>query len=282
MAKQKFRLDVLLVEKGLCKSRTEAQALILSGQVYVNGMVVNKPGTQVSSEENNLRIQERMPFVSRGGLKLQKALSAFSMDVTGLYCLDVGASTGGFTDCLLKAGAGYVTAIDVGYGQLDWSLRNDNRVQVLEKTNIKLLQSQQLQQHGRYSIGVCDTSFISLTKVLPPLALLLEPDAEMVALLKPQFEFKDYYMADKAFNGVVKCQKQRFTIIQGVCQALKNILPGWQLAGLDCSPITGPKGNKEYLLYFTRGNRSVVPESPACASAFPSDEQILAVIEGSP
>jgi 23S rRNA (cytidine1920-2'-O)/16S rRNA (cytidine1409-2'-O)-methyltransferase len=250
MAAQKDRLDKLVVDRGLCSSRAQAQALIMDGKVRVKGEAVKKPGTLISVEEPDIEVSDLQPYVSRGGLKLAKALSWFNIQANGRACVDVGASTGGFTDCLLQYGASSVIAVDVGYGQLDWKLRNDERVQVLEKTNIRELQATQLNTVP--SLGVVDTSFISLKKVLPPLSQLLSPDAEMVALLKPQFEHKDY-LQDPGFKGVVKGKENHQRILLGVLDDLKNLMPLWTLTGLEFSPITGPKGNIEFLLYYTRG-----------------------------
>lgn len=239
-----------MVDRGLCSTRAQAQALIMGGKVKVRGEALKKPGTLISVEETDIEVSGLQPFVSRGGLKLAKAIPLFGIQVQDRVCMDVGASTGGFTDCLLQSGASQVIAVDVGYGQLDWKLRSDQRVQVLEKTNIRELKAEQLE--GRPSLGVVDTSFISLKKVLPPLSDLLCPDAEMVALLKPQFEHKDY-IQDSTFKGVVKGLETHRTIVSGVLHDLERLLPQWTLAGLDFSPITGPKGNMEFLLYYTRG-----------------------------
>lgn len=247
----KERLDKLLVDRGLCNSRAQAQALIMDGKVKVAGMVVNKPGTPIATAEDDIDVAGLQPYVSRGGLKLEKALRIFGVQPEGRNCMDVGASTGGFTDCLLQNGAVYVISVDVGYGQLDWKLRQDERVQVLEKTNIRELSAEQLNQSP--SLGVVDTSFISLKKVLPPLAILLEPNAEIIALLKPQFEHRDY-LDPAGFKGVVKGEQNHRTIIQGVLADLAELLPDWQLSGLNYSPITGPKGNVEFLLHLTRGH----------------------------
>ena len=246
----KERLDKLLVDRGLCQSRAQAQALIMDGKVKVAGTVVTKPGTPVATSETEIDVVGVQPYVSRGGLKLEKALPLFGVQPQGRACMDVGASTGGFTDCLLQNGAAHVIAVDVGYGQLDWKLRQDERVQVLEKTNIRELQPAQLDTTP--SLGVVDTSFISLKKVLPPLAKLLQPDAEIIALLKPQFEHRDY-LDPAGFKGVVRGAESHHTIITGVLGDLATLLPDWHLCGLDYSPITGPKGNIEFLLHFTRG-----------------------------
>lgn len=250
MATLKDRLDKLLVDRGLCTSRAQAQALIMDGKVKVRGEAVKKPGTLIPQGEEDIEVAGLQPYVSRGGLKLAKAIPLFDIQTQDRICMDVGASTGGFTDCLLQNGARVVIAVDVGYGQLDWKLRNDERVQVLEKTNIRELPAKTLR--AQPSLGVVDTSFISLKKVLPPLATLLSPDAEMVALLKPQFEHKDY-IDDPNFKGVVKGESNHRQILAGVLTDLQTLLPNWQLSGLDFSPITGPKGNVEFLLYYTCG-----------------------------
>jgi len=249
----KERLDKLLVDRGLCQSRAQAQALIMDGKVKVAGAVVNKAGTLIPTAENDIEVSGLQPYVSRGGLKLEKALAIFNVQPAGRYCIDVGASTGGFTDCLLQNGARHVVAVDVGYGQLDWKLRQDERVQMLEKTNIRDLKPEQLDV--KPSLGVVDTSFISLKKVLPPLCDLLQTDAEIIALLKPQFEHRDY-LDSTGFKGVVRGEKSHKAIITSVIKDLSGLLPDWQLSGLDYSPITGPKGNIEFLLYLTRGETS--------------------------
>jgi 23S rRNA (cytidine1920-2'-O)/16S rRNA (cytidine1409-2'-O)-methyltransferase len=253
----KERLDKLLMDRGLCESRSQAQALIMDGKVQVRGQAVNKPGTLIPLDEPDIRLTGLQKFVSRGGLKLEKALQVFAVDVKDRICIDVGASTGGFTDCLLQHGAAHVVAVDVGYGQLDWKLRQDDRVTVLEKTNIRTLTAKQLQQQP--SLGVVDTSFISLKKVLPPLSALLAAGdgctTEIIALLKPQFEYKDY-VKDPGFKGVVRGQEHHHAIIAGVLSDLHALLPGWSLVGLDFSPITGPKGNIEFLLHWVQGETS--------------------------
>jgi 23S rRNA (cytidine1920-2'-O)/16S rRNA (cytidine1409-2'-O)-methyltransferase len=245
----KERLDKLLVDRGLCVSRTQAQALIMDGKVRVGGEVITKPGTPMAAD-SEIELAGVQPYVSRGGLKLEKALSVFSVEPQGKTCMDVGAATGGFTDCLLQHGAERVIAVDVGYGQLEWKLRQDSRVQVLEKTNIRDLKPENLV--AQPSLGVVDTSFISLKKVLPPLALLLAPAADMITLLKPQFEYRDY-LQDKSFKGVVRGAESHRAVITGVLSDLDGLLPAWHLKALDFSPITGPKGNIEFLLHYQRG-----------------------------
>lgn len=255
MAKE--RLDKLVVDRGLCESRSQAQALIMDGKVRVKGQAVTKPGTLVADDEPTIEVVGLQKYVSRGGLKLEKALQAFGIEAKGRHCIDVGAATGGFTDCLLQNGATQVVALDVGYGQLDWKLRQDERVIVLEKTNIREVQPEALSQ--RPSLGVVDTSFISLKKVLPALAALLVPEngypAEMMALLKPQFEYRDY-VKDSSFKGVVKGIENHRIVLTSALADLASLLPGWQLLNLDFSPITGPKGNVEFLLHYQQGETS--------------------------
>lgn len=249
MAQNKERLDKVLMDRGLCESRSQAQALIMDGKVKVDDETVTKPGTLILAGTARIELTEGQRYVSRGGLKLEKALAVFNIHPQGRAAIDVGAATGGFTDCLLQHGATHVIALDVGYGQLDWKLRNDPRVTVLEKTNIREVQAGQLPVVP--SLGVVDTSFISLKKVLPPLAALLSDEADIVALLKPQFEYRDY-VKDKGFKGVVRGEENHRRIITGVIADLAELLPDWQLAGLDFSPVTGPKGNIEYLLHYVR------------------------------
>lgn len=262
---RKERLDKLLTDRGLCVSRAQAQALIMNGKVKVSGLLITKPGTQIPTDifTRALEVSDLQPYVSRGGLKLEKALTVFGVKPSERICMDVGASTGGFTDCLLQRGACHVFAVDVGYGQLDWKLRNDSRVSVLEKTNIRELKPEQLVEVGVSppNLGVVDTSFISLKKVLPPLASLLAEESEMIALLKPQFEHRDY-IVDPSFKGIVRGVENHFAIIQGVLLDLVALLPEWRLVGLNFSPITGPKGNIEYLLYFSRGGWPSVSLEP--------------------
>jgi 23S rRNA (cytidine1920-2'-O)/16S rRNA (cytidine1409-2'-O)-methyltransferase len=246
----KERLDKLLVDRGLCATRAQAQALIMDGKVRVRDAVINKPGTLVGVDIEAITVEAGLRYVSRGGLKLEKAIGVFSLKAQDRIAMDVGASTGGFTDCLLQHGTTYVIAVDVGYGQLDWKLRQDERVQVFEKTNIRALQQEALNHVP--DLGVVDTSFISLKKVLPPLSGLLNSDAEIMALLKPQFEYRDY-IGERGFKGVVRQEGDHRKIIEGVLADLSELLPDWTLLGLDFSPITGPKGNVEFLLHWGRG-----------------------------
>jgi 23S rRNA (cytidine1920-2'-O)/16S rRNA (cytidine1409-2'-O)-methyltransferase len=236
------RADKRVVEAGLAESRTRAQALILAGQVVVGDHVVTKPGELVDPEAPVRLKGEPMPFVSRGGLKLAHALDHFALDVHGLRCLDVGASTGGFTDCLLQRGAAAVCAVDVGYGQLAYALRRDSRVTLLERTNARTLEVAALP--FRPDLAVCDVSFISLTLVLPKLVEALGPGGRpLVALVKPQFEVG---RGEVGKGGVVRDPAQRRAAVEKCCDAAQTL--GCAVVGVVESPITGPAGNVEYLL----------------------------------
>ncbi|MEH2209643.1 TlyA family RNA methyltransferase [Nostoc sp.] len=243
MAKQ--RLDTLLVELNLCSSRALAQRLIQAGEVTVNQQLVDKPGTEVDIAAK-INIKERSPFVSRGGEKLSKALSVFAIPVTERICLDGGISTGGFTDCLLQAGATKVYGIDVGYGQVDWRLRNDPRVILRERTNLRQLRPDELygENDPIADLAVVDVSFISLTKILPALWQLTQANREAVLLVKPQFEVGRSRVGKK---GVVRDPNDQADAIFQVLQAAHEL--GWKYKGLTWSPIVGPAGNIEYLLW---------------------------------
>ncbi|MDX2099600.1 MAG: TlyA family RNA methyltransferase [Leptolyngbyaceae cyanobacterium bins.59] len=243
MAKQ--RLDSLLVQLNLCDSRQQAQRLIQAGEVRVNQQVIDKPGTEVDPMAE-IQIRQRSPYVSRGGEKLAKALEEFQIPVTGRVCLDGGISTGGFTDCLLQAGARLVYGIDVGYGQVAWSLRQDERVILHERTNLRHLEPEQLYGDDRPwpDLGVVDVSFISLTKVLPALRKLLNSPRELVLLVKPQFEVGRDRVGK---NGVVRDPRDQADAIAQVMQTAESL--GWQPHGLTWSPLLGPAGNVEYLLW---------------------------------
>ena len=238
---EKVRLDKLLFEKGLVESREKSRALILEGNVTVNGIVIDKAGTLVR-QDVELKIAERMPYVSRGGLKLQHALEVFSINVKGETAMDAGASTGGFTDCLLQYGARKVYAVDVGYGQFHWRLRNDERVVLLEKTNIRYLEKNKI--HDKIDIVVIDVSFISLLKVIPKVKEFLKPSGEIVALIKPQFEAG---RRDVGKGGVIRDKKIRLETV-GIIERESEKM-GLKSMGVEESPIKGPKGNIEYLIY---------------------------------
>jgi len=245
---KKTRLDILLFEKGLVESRERAKALILEGSVLVNGIVVDKAGLLVRSDDE-LTVVNKMPYVSRGGLKLEHAIRHFDIDVKGKIAMDVGASTGGFTDCLLQYGAGKVYAIDVGYGQFSWILRTDERVVLLEKTNIRYLDNDLI--FDEIEIAVIDVSFISLLKVIPNVMGFLKPSGVIVALIKPQFEAG---RKDIGKGGVVRSEEKRLAIVQHIKGETGNM--GLDILGVTESPVRGPKGNIEYLLYL----RKPVPE----------------------
>ncbi|MBD2197925.1 MULTISPECIES: TlyA family RNA methyltransferase [Calothrix] len=257
MAKQ--RLDTLLVERNLCTSRALAQRLIQAGEVSVNQQVVDKPGTEVDITAD-IQIKERSRFVSRGGEKLAKALENFAIPVEGRICLDGGISTGGFTDCLLQAGAKQVYGIDVGYGQVDWRLRNDKRVILRERTNLRQLQPQQLYGENAAipDLAVVDVSFISLTKILPALWQLTQAPREAVLLIKPQFEVGKSRVGKK---GVVRDPNDHADAIFHVLQAAESL--GWKYQGLTWSPITGPAGNIEYLLWLRMDSETPSPNLEA-------------------
>ncbi|KPK00896.1 MAG: hypothetical protein AMK71_07545 [Nitrospira bacterium SG8_35_4] len=241
---KKVRLDKLLFERGLVESREKAKALILAGNVLVNGQVVDKAGSLVKLDDS-VSLKERLRYVSRGGLKLEQALHEFNIDVKGVIAMDVGASTGGFTDCLLQNGARKVYAIDVGYGQFDIKLRNDERVVLLEKTNIRYLEKEKVED--AINIAVIDVSFISLLKVIPRVMEFLQEEAEIVALIKPQFEVG---RKDVGKGGVVKDEEKRRAAVARIKSESEKI--GLTVAGITESPLKGPKGNVEYLIYLRK------------------------------
>ncbi len=237
----KDRIDKILVEKGLVPSRERARALILAGSVLVGDTVVDKAGTKIPVDSDVRLRGEDIPYVSRGGLKLERALDVFPVPVRDRVAIDVGASTGGFTDCLLQRGAKQVYAVDVGYGQLAWSLRSDPRVVNLERTNIRNLTSDIFDLEP--DLAVIDASFISLEKVLPPTLALLARPADIIALIKPQFEVG---RGEVGKGGVVRDHEQH-KLVKEKIQAFSQAI-GCTVIGVDESPITGPKGNREFLL----------------------------------
>ena len=245
MKDSKQRLDCLLVQKGLFTSREKAKAEIMTGSVYIDNVMIDKPGTIVNVNSSVFVKQKSIPYVSRGGLKLEKALKVFDVDMKNKVAIDIGASTGGFTDCLLKNGAKRVYAVDVGYGQLDVKLRNDERVIVLERTNARYLTLDDIGETA--DVITVDLSFISLSKVFPVFSTLLKEVGDLITLIKPQFEVgkgevgkkgvvKDKALHEKTINNIVLCARQNNFFIQA----------------LDFSPITGPKGNIEYLAWFKK------------------------------
>ncbi|MBS7402354.1 MAG: TlyA family RNA methyltransferase [Oscillospiraceae bacterium] len=258
---KKQRLDQLVFERGLTDSRERAKTSIMAGVVYVNGQKADKPGTSYPDDvEIELR-GETLKYVSRGGLKLEKALKAFSLDPTGLVCIDCGASTGGFTDVLLQNGARKVFAVDVGYGQLAWSLRSDERVVSMERTNLRYVTPDMLDETPQ--LAVMDLSFISVRLVLPVVHELICDDAFVVCLIKPQFEAGKEKVGKK---GVVRDKETHIEVIQAVLDFLPTA--GFSLMGLDYSPIRGPEGNIEYLALLQKGeHESIHPDVRAIVDA---------------
>jgi 23S rRNA (cytidine1920-2'-O)/16S rRNA (cytidine1409-2'-O)-methyltransferase len=257
----KERLDKILVSKGLVKSREIAKALVIEGKVFVDGKKITKSGTSVSETSDIYLKEGELPYVSRGGLKLEAAINFFNIDVNNKIIMDVGSSTGGFTDCLLKKGATKVYCIDVGYGQLAWSLRKDPRVVVMERTNIRYLtdivksqkskvKSLELEDliKSNIDIATADVSFISLTKVIPAVLEFLKEESEVLALVKPQFEVGK---GEVGKGGIVREEEKRLRAVKGVQEDLEKL--GLKTIGLFQSPITGQKGNIEFFLYMKRG-----------------------------
>lgn len=256
----KVRLDLLVVERGLAPTRAKAQGLIMAGQVYVGGQKRTKAGEQTTLDAS-IEVRGGLPYVGRGGLKLAHALEVFGIDVAGLSALDVGACTGGFTDVLLQRGAQRVYAIDVGYGQLDYSLRIDPRVVVLERTHIRQLET--LPDDALADCGVVDVSFISLRLVLPSMQRLMRPDAFIVALIKPQFEAGPQ---DVGKGGIVRDSAVHRRVCKEILTFGQTI--GFTVCGLTRSPVTGAAGNTEFLVYFG-----------TCAQAVDIDAAITSAIE---
>lgn len=242
---EKKRLDVVLFELGLTESREKAKALIMAGQVYVNGQKSLKAGDNIKPDDRIEVRGEKMPFVSRGGYKLDKAMKSFELSLDGKICMDVGASTGGFTDCMLMNGAVKVYSIDVGYGQLAWKLRSDERVVNLERTNFRYVTREQVPDEIDFSS--VDVSFISLKLILPVLYSLLKADGEAVCLVKPQFEAGREKIGKK---GVVRDKTVHLEVIYNCITYARE--SGFKIKGLDFSPVKGPEGNIEYLLYISK------------------------------
>ena len=241
----KERLDILLVKRGLAESREKAKAVIMSGNVFVEGQREDKAGSAFSQEVQIEIKGNLLPYVSRGGLKLEKALARFDVNVKGKVCTDVGSSTGGFTDCMLQNGATKVFAIDVGRGQLDWKLRQDSRVVCMEKTNIRYVTPEDIGEPVDFSS--IDVSFISLTKVLEPIRNYLKENGEIVALIKPQFEAGREKVGKK---GVVREKSTHHEVIEKVAVYANSI--GFEVKNIDFSPIKGPEGNIEYLIHLKK------------------------------
>ncbi len=259
----KKRLDLLVTEKGIAESREKARVLIMSGSVFVNGQRADKPGAQFS-EDADVEFRGEIPkYVSRGGLKLEKALAYFGVSPEGKICIDCGASTGGFTDCLLQNGAEKVYAVDVGYGQLAWSIRNDDRVVVMERTNIRYVTPDMISD--RPELAVIDVSFISLALVLPVVRKLLDDNGEVLCLIKPQFEAGREKVGKK---GVVRDMETHKEVLENFVANAKNA--GFYVRNITFSPIRGPEGNIEYLGYLAAAGEdapvdidSIVEESHA-------------------
>lgn len=243
----KKRLDILLVERGYFETREKARKSIMAGVVFVDEIKEDKPGMKFKIDAD-IKIKESInPYVSRGGLKLEKALELFKIDLNGKTAIDIGASTGGFTDCMLKKGADKVVAIDVGYGQLDWGLRNDERVICLERTNIRYVKPEDVEIIADFA--TIDVSFISLKKVIPVVANLIKETGEILCLIKPQFEAGREKVGK---GGVVRNPETHIEVLQDIMFFV--IDNGFKIKGLTYSPIKGPGGNIEYLLYFFNGN----------------------------
>ena len=243
---KKQRLDSLMTARGVADSVHTARALIMAGQVVVGDHTVDKAGQQVALDAEIRLKGEPLPYVSRGGLKLRRALDEFQIDVTGLVAVDVGSSTGGFTDCLLQAGAVQVFAIDVGYGQLAWKLQQDPRVISMEKTNIRHVTPEQI--HGDPALAVIDASFISLAKVLPATAALVQPGGRIIALIKPQFEAA---RSDVGAGGILRDPVIHERVIEYARRTAVDL--GLTVCGLCESPITGADGNREFLILLVKG-----------------------------
>ncbi len=256
---EKERLDVLLVQQGLAESRELAKAYIMAGNVYVDGVKEEKAGTKVPLTAKIEVHGAKMKYVSRGGYKLEKAMQEFSISLTDTICLDIGASTGGFTDCMLQNGAKKVYSIDVGYGQFAWKLRSDPRVVCLEKTNVRYITKEQVPEEADFAS--IDVSFISLQKVIPPVLAIMQPSARLVCLIKPQFEAGREKVGKK---GVVRERSVHLEVIEKILRFAQEI--GLGIEALSFSPIKGPEGNIEYLVYLRKDGEGMEIEE-ACALA---------------
>ena len=251
----KERLDVLLIKKGLAPSREKAKAVIMAGSVYVDGQKEDKAGSVFDEEGAQIEVRgHALPYVSRGGLKLEKALQVFPITLTDKICMDIGASTGGFTDCMLQNGAAKVYSVDVGYGQLDWKLRQDERVVCMEKTNFRYMTPEDIPDV--LDFASVDVSFISLDKILTPAYALLKEQGEMVALIKPQFEAGREKVGKK---GVVREPKVHEEVIAKIVRHADEV--SFEVLGLSYSPIRGPEGNIEYLIHLRKNpERTIYPD----------------------
>lgn len=272
MAKEKERLDVILVNRGLAPSREKAKTLIMAGEVFVNGQREDKPGTTFEEAKiTSLEVKgDTLPYVSRGGLKLEKAVNNFGFSLEGKVCMDIGASTGGFTDCMLQNGAVKVYSVDVGHGQLDWKLRSDPRVVCMEKTNFRYMVRDDIDDE--LDFASCDVSFISLTKILLPARKLLKDGGEMVCLIKPQFEAGRDKVGKK---GVVRDPEVHSEVVHRIFDFMG--IAGFDVLHLDYSPIKGPEGNIEYLIHI-RKNPDMNEKVKELTEA--EGEKLLKEIEG--
>ena len=246
MAEKKERLDILLVEKGIITSREKAKACIMEGRVYVNGQKVDKAGEKVGVDSDIEYRGDTLKYVSRGGLKLEKAMATWDLTLDDKVCMDIGASTGGFTDCMLQNGAAKVFAVDVGYGQFAWKLRTDERVVCMERTNIRYVTPEEI-DNDLLDFASIDVSFISLKKIMPATLGLLKDDGEVVALIKPQFEAGREKVGKK---GVVREISTHKEVVHGIIDFLLE--QDLNVLGVGYSPIKGPEGNREYLVYFSK------------------------------
>lgn len=264
----KERLDVILVKKGLAPSREKAKALIMEGKVFVGGEREDKAGTMFS-EQAKIEVKgPALKYVSRGGLKLEKALSCFDLSLEGAVCMDIGASTGGFTDCMLQNKAAKVFAVDVGYGQFAWKLRQDSRVVCMEKTNIRYVRPEDIGE--ALDFASADVSFISLSKVLPTAGKLLKEDGEMVCLIKPQFEAGREKVGKK---GVVRDRNVHLEVIYGIIETA--LADGFSVQNLDFSPVKGPEGNIEYLIHLKKSSVPVKEEAIDAAAVVEQAHTVL-------
>ena len=245
MSEPKERLDVLLVEKGIFQSRERAKASIMAGEIFVDEQRIDKCGQKIKKSSNIEFRGEKLPFVSRGGLKLQKAVKEFNINLKDKVCLDIGASTGGFTDCMLQNGAQKVFSIDVGYGQFAWKLRIDDRVVCMERTNIRYVTPENIGEYADFAS--IDVSFISLKKVIPAVSNLLKENGSIMALIKPQFEAGRERVGKK---GVVREKSTHIDVINEIITFLRE--NNLRIISLSYSPVKGPEGNIEYLVYFTK------------------------------
>ncbi|MFA9397680.1 MAG: TlyA family RNA methyltransferase [Clostridiaceae bacterium] len=264
MSSTKERLDVVIVNNGMIDSREKAKAIIMEGKVFVDGKRIDKCGTKIKIDSNIELKGQLMPYVSRGGFKLEKAIKSFNIPLENKVCYDIGASTGGFTDCMLQNGAKYVYSIDVGYGQFSWKLRVDERVKCIERTNVRYLELDDSFMIGDFAS--IDVSFISLKKIIPNLLKFLKEDGEIVALIKPQFEAGREKVGKK---GVVKDLKVHYQVVEDIIRHIETL--GLEVLNLDYSPIKGPEGNIEYLVYFKK----------SCSNKIYQDELIEGVINNS-